>query len=430
MNKAYHSATSASSFHILSNAPKGTIKKLHEFQALALLFTLVACSSAHSESKTAQLQEHPVLVCADRLYDGYAFQGESSVLIVDGKISRVDTPPLDEMNHTGRIIDLGDATLFPGFIELHAHSSLKKIPHETLLRHGITTIRDLNGVVHQPYGGKGSLRVLTSGPSITVPDGYPVSVLGASSPSITVTTETEARAAVARNIEGGAVIIKITLEPGFEKGAPWSGGKGHLPIPVEREEHSGPWPMLSEDLVAAVVDEAHKLGRKVIAHVGESVGAEISLNAGVDEWAHIPCDVIPVEILERAVERGMVIITTMDALARCSGTFVNARVLNTLGAEFLYGAEVAHQDIPRGIDAQELIYIMQMTGKPMAELLQLATSKAGEYLGIPLLGTIQKGAPADLIAIRGSVMNGNIKALEYPDFVMSGGIVVMNNFVR
>lgn len=117
-------------------------------------------------------------------------------------------------------------------------------------------------------------------------------------------------------------------------------------------------------------------------------------------------------------------------MARCSGTFQNAKVLASLGAEFLYGAEIAHQDIPRGIDAQELIYIMQMTRKPMGKLLQLATSRAGEYLNIPLLGTIKQSAPADIIAIQGSVMGGNIKALEYPDFVMSGGVVIMNNFER
>ncbi len=400
------------------------------YELLALLLMFSVCSAVRAESETIQPPGASVLIRVDRLYDGYGFQGNSSVLITDGKVSRVDTPPLDESNHTGQIVDLGDATLFPGFIELHAHSSLKKIPHETLLRHGITTIRDLNGVVHQPYGGDGNLRVLTSGPSITVPGGYPISVLGKSSPSIAVTTEAEARAAVVNNVEGGAVVIKITLEPGFEKGAPWSGGKSHSPIPVARDQHAQPWPMLSEELVIAIVDEAHKHDRKVIAHVGESRGAEIALNAGVDEWAHMPCDVIPFEILERAVKQGVIIITTMDALARCSGTFENARVLDSLDAKFLYGAEVAHQDIPRGIDAQELIYIMQMTGKPMPELLQLATSQAGEYLGIPLLGTIQAGAPADMIAIRGSVMNRNIKALEYPDFVMSGGVIVMNNFAR
>ncbi len=72
---------------------------------------------------------------------------------------------------------------------------------------------------------------------------------------------------------------------------------------------------------------------------------------------------------------------------------------------------------------------MQMTGMPIDKLLQLPTSKAGEYLGIPLLGTIQNGAPADIIAIKGSVMNRNIKALEYPHFVMSGGVVMRNLFV-
>ncbi len=396
------------------------------FFVFVFIAIIYGCISATTDKSNKKPEQNSILLRADRLYDGYNFRTNSSVLIVDGKISGIDSTTIIDENT--QIIDLGDATIFPGFIELHAHSSLKKVPHETLLRHGITTIRDLNGEVHQPYGGKGSLRVLTSGPSITVPGGYPIVVLGSSCPSVAVTNEAEARAAVANNIKEGAVIIKITLEPGFEKGAPWSGGRNHSPIAEKRDEHAKPWPMLSENIVAAIVDEAHKMNRKVIAHVGESRGAEISLNAGVDEWAHVPCDPIPVRLLERAVKQNVKIITTMDALARCSGTFENARILDSLGAEFLYGAEVAHQDIPRGIDAQELIYIMQITGKPMAELLQLATSKAGEYLNIPLLGTIQKDAPADIIAIKGSVMNRNIKALEYPDFVMSGGIVIMNNF--
>ncbi len=156
--------------HLL-NVENGSIMMLRKSGTLVLFFMLIVCSSDLWGSKAAQLQESPVLIRADRLYDGYTFKGRSSVLIADGKVNRVDTPPLDKKNHTGGTIDLGDATLFPGFIELHAHSSLKKIPHETLLRHGITTIRDLNGVVHQPYGGRGNLRVLTSGPSITVREG-------------------------------------------------------------------------------------------------------------------------------------------------------------------------------------------------------------------------------------------------------------------
>ncbi len=396
---------------------------------ITLLFVSIGCGTTQTDLTNPKTANNSILIRVDRVFDGYAFRGSSSVLVVDDKITRIDTPAVSGAR-AEKTIDLGDATLFPGFIELHAHSSYRNVPHDTLLRHGITTIRDLNGAVHQPYGGKGGLRVLTSGPSLTAPGGYPIVRLGSSCPSVAVSTEAEARAAVARNIKGGAVIIKVALEPGFEAGAPWSGGKNHSPISEPRDEHTKPWPMLSESIVAAIVDAAHKLGRKVIAHVGESRGAEIALNAGVDEWAHMPCDIIPEKLLRRAAEQGIIVITTMDTLARCSGTFANAKTLASLGVEFLYGAEIGHQDIPRGIDAQELIYIMQITHKPMAELLQLATSKAGEYLNIPLLGTIQVGAPADMIAIKGSVMNRNIKALEYPDFVMSGGIIVMDNFTR
>ncbi len=411
-------------FNSLLNSLTAPFENVHIIFAFLLV---LAVGSVTTQSASAKEVGNSVLIRTDRLYDGYTFKGSSSVLIVDGEIARIDTPAITNIQ-ADRIIDLGDATLFPGFIELHAHSTYQKVPHDTLLRHGITTIRDLNGPIHAPYGGNGKLRVLTSGPSLTTPGGYPIKTFGSSCPSVAVSTEEEARATVRNNIEGGAVIIKVALEPGFIPGAPWSGGKSHSPISEKRDKHTKLWPMLSENIVAAIVDEAHKLDRKVIAHVSERKGAEIALNAGVDEWAHMPCDTIPEEILKRAVDQGVIIITTMDTLARCPGTFINARALHSMGAEFLYGAEVGHSDIPRGIDAQELIYIMQMTGKPMAELLQLATSKAGEYLGIPLLGTIKKGAPADMIAIPGSVMNRNIKALEYPDFVMSGGIVVMNNF--
>ncbi len=396
---------------------------------LVALFVLVGCATTRSDHSTSGVSQGTVLICVDRVFDGYAFYGRSSVLIADGRIIRFDTPAVIN-DDAEKVIELGDATLFPGFIELHAHSSFANVPHDTLLRHGITTIRDLNGEIHQPYGGNGSLRVLTSGPSLTAPGGYPITIFGEDCPSIAVSTEAEARAAVAANVQGGAVIIKVVIEPGFEVGAPWSGGRNHSPVQEERDAHVELWPILSENIVGAIVDEAHRLDRKVIAHVGERRGVEIALNAGVDEWAHMPCDVIPVALLERAVQQDVKIITTMDTLARCSGTFQNAKVLASLGAEFLYGAEIAHQDIPRGIDAQELIYIMQMTRKPIDELLQMPTSRAGEYLGIPLLGTIQSDAPADLIAIPGSVMNRNIKALEYPEFVMSGGIVVMNNFER
>jgi imidazolonepropionase-like amidohydrolase len=187
------------------------------------------------------------------------------------------------------------------------------------------------------------------------------------------------------------------------------------------------WPLLSEKIVKAIVDEAHINQRRVTAHIAEARGAQIAINAGVDEWAHVPCDVIPESLLKRAVAQKVKIVTTLDTLSKCAGVAQNARAWAELGGELLYGAEIAHPDVPRGINAQELIYMMQLGKMGMMGVLQAATSKAGEYLGFPLLGTLQSGATADIIAVKGNPTH-NLKNLEYPDLVISGGKIVINNF--
>lgn len=393
-----------------------------------LLFVLNGCVAV--QTSNIQDSEDSIIIRADRIFDGHTFRTNSSVLIVDGKIAKINTPAVS-YDQTTKIIDLGNATLLPGFIELHAHLSYKKVSAETVLKHGITTIRDLGGPVHQPYGGKGSLRVLTSGQIITARDGYPISVLGEKGIAISVSTEAEARKTVENLIDAGAAVIKVALEPGGEIGAPWS-SSGHKHAHKQnhhknKHKTSQKWPLLSEQIVTAIVEQAHKLNRKVTAHIGEVRGAKIAINAGVDEWAHIPCDIIPENILKNAVEQKVKIVTTIDTLSKCSGIFHNTRVLTSLGADFLYGAEIAHPDIPWGINTQELLYIMRLTDKSIVGVLKMITSKAGKYLNVPLLGTLKQGAPADMIAIKGN-LEDNFKTLEYPDFVMSGGQIVVNNF--
>jgi imidazolonepropionase-like amidohydrolase len=65
----------------------------------------------------------------------------------------------------------------------------------------------------------------------------------------------------------------------------------------------------------------------------------------------------------------------------------------------------------------------------VVNVIQSATSKAGERLGIPGLGTLAKDAPADIIAVKGNPFQ-KFKLLEYPDLVMSGGRVIVNNFKK
>ena len=279
-------------------------------------------------------------------------------------------------------------------------------------------------------GGEGHLRVISSGPIITAPDGYPINIMGADNIAIAVSSEQQARAVVKDFIKGGASIIKIALEPGGEIGAPWAHEHDHhseKPTLSSVHIHKA-WPMLSKALVKVIVDEAHRLNRKVTAHIGESKGAKIALLAGVDEWAHVPCSKLSDTLLKQVVSKNVTIVTTLDTLSKCPGATHNAHLLAKLGAHLLYGAEIAHSDIPWGIDAQELILIKQATQMEAVDILKIATSKSGQYLQLTLLGSLQAGAPADIIAVKGNPLD-NFKLLEYPDFVMSGGYIVVNNYV-
>lgn len=381
-----------------------------------------------------------LLLHAARVFDGNEMHTGLSVLVKDGRIARIGPRHSFKVGDASTDIDLGDAILLPGFIELHAHLTFQKVPADIVLRHGVTTVRDVGGAVHQPYGGDGSLRLLTSGQIITAPHGYPIVTMGAKDLAIPVASEAEARDAVRHLIGEGAVVIKIALEPGKEAGAPWSSHHGHAhhdtahTVPANSHHHAhgvshdqSAWPMLSEPIVRAIVDEAHRHQRKVSAHVAESSGVQIALNAGVDEWAHMPCDLIPESLLKQARAQNVTIISTLDTLSKCSGIAHNAAVWAELGGELLYGAEIAHPDIPWGIDAQELMYLMHLAKMKLPDVLRAATAKAGQYLGIPLLGTIQPGAPADLIAIRGN-LEQQLKRLEHPDLVISGGRIVVNHF--
>ncbi|QPJ60926.1 MAG: amidohydrolase [Candidatus Nitronauta litoralis] len=416
----------------------------------------------------------PVLLKAARIFDGQDFLSDNSVLIENGKISKTGINVAAPSSNT-KILDLGDATILPGFIELHAHLLYRKVQADKVLKHGITTVRDLGGPLHQPYGGKGSLRVLTAGPIITAPHGYPIPLMGAKNIAVAVSNEEEARKTVRDLVAGGAVIIKIALEPGGETGAPWSthhhhGHHGHSTGKHSRQHtldqghstgkharqhtldqghstdkharqhtldhghashstgnHSQGWPLLSESIVKTIVDEAHKNGRRVTAHLAEERGAQIAINSGVDEWAHMPCNTIPETLLKLAASQRVKIVSTLDTLSKCSGIVSNTKKWKELGGEILYGAEIAHPDIPWGIDAQELLYLQQLAKMNSLDIFRMVTSKAGKHLEIPMLGTLQTGAMADIIAVKGNPIH-NLKILEYPDLVISGGEIVINQF--
>ncbi|HYE37042.1 amidohydrolase family protein [Methylocaldum sp.] len=392
---------------------------------MLLLVGMIGTPLAQTKAAATTRGSNSLILKAARVFDGVDLNHDYTVLIVDGKVASLG-PSKQVQRKEAPIIDLGDATLLPGFIELHGHLAFRNVPRDTVLRHGVTTVRDVGGPLLAPSGGEGSLRLLTAGPIITGPGGYPIPVFGNSGHghgdvAAPVETPEQARQLVQNLVAGGAAIIKIALEPGGEPGASWSTGHA-ASIPP-------PWPMPSLEIARAVVDEAHRLGKQVSAHVAEPKGVARALAAGVDEWAHVPCEPISDKLLGKAVQQGVRILTTLDTLSHCPGIRPNVSKLASLGAHLFYGAEIAHTEIPWGIDAEELHLMVHLTGMTPLDVFRTATSKAGEVLGLAPLGTLSAGAPADLIAVRGDAFK-NFKPLESPDLVMSGGRIIVDYFTH
>ena len=400
-----------------------TVSAANVGRILAALLTLLMSLSVTAQ----QADKNGTLLIADRIFDGQQFISGQAMLVTGDRIQAVGDPAELE-KAAERIIRLGDATLLPGFIELHAHLLFRAVPADIVLRHGVTTVRDLGGPLQAMTGGDGRLRLLTAGPILTAPGGYPLPVFTGPDIAREIANVDEAINTVNELADQGASVIKIALEPGGEHGAPWSQHAHDHHAATQHHGHAaapGSWPLMSLETVRAIVEEAHKRQLTVSAHIGEAVGARLALDTGVDEWAHVPCMPVPNELLEMAAQQKVRIISTLDTMSSCPGVAENAHKLVAYGATLLYGSEIAHSDVPWGINAKELER-MQSAGMDPVAVLQAATSRAGELTGVPLLGTLTPGAPADIIAIPGDVLH-NMKRLEYPDFVMSGGTIIIKN---
>jgi imidazolonepropionase-like amidohydrolase len=191
------------------------------------------------------------------------------------------------------------------------------------------------------------------------------------------------------------------------------------------------WVNFTDEEAKAIVDEAHRLGRKVAAHAMGYDGIDAALRAGVDTIEHgVGLDD---DLLARMAERHVYWCPTLSTLAYVApgrggiwpvmvdiekAAFQKA--LKRGGVRIAYGTDAGAFPWTEG-EAKELA-IMVGYGMSALAAIQSATSVAAQLLDARDLGTLEAGKAADVIAVAKDPL-ADVTELQRVTFVMKGGVV-------
>jgi len=428
----------------------------------------LACGLAAIAGATTLVRAQPGTVTAiraARLFDGTsdATIADAVVLVQGSRItakgSRLAVPA------GAQVIDLGDVTLLPGFIDAHTHvtdessndwnadtvSGLRRtIPEATLraaelarrtLMAGFTTVRDVGSADYIDVGLRNAIASgVTPGPRMLVSvhalgargghcdnTGYPFQRFGPE-PGIAdgiASGPDQFRDAVRFQVKYGADVIKVCA----------TGGVLSLADDVGA-------PQLTQAEMDALVDEAHRLGRRTAAHAHGAEGAKVAIRAGIDSIEH--GSFLDEEAVKMMHEHGTYLVPTLMAGEYAGGRKatrkyppeIAAKALQALdgrssafkravgaGVKIAFGTDSGVS--PHGHNAEEFGLLVEHGLSPAAALRTSVTAAA--LLGVErLTGTIEAGKEADIVAVPGDVLR-NIAATETVRFVMKGGTIVRHD---
>jgi imidazolonepropionase-like amidohydrolase len=427
--------------------------------ALSAAAAVLATSAFPAAATDQAAAPETIVLKAAHMFDstGTALKDGGTIVVRGDRIASVGgVAPA-----SARVIDLGDATLLPGFIDAHTHLTVEfakdyyhfvynhimRFPAEQALygaqyarrtvEAGFTTVRNVGAWDFVDIGLRNAInagvaegpRMLTAVHGIGSPGGhfdnysYPPDRVKPWGPIEGICSgPEECREAVRYQMKWGADVIKIAA----------SGGVLSESDPVDV-------PQLTPEELAAIVSEAHKWNRKVAAHCHGDAAARLAIAAGVDSIEH--GSFLTEDTLKLMKQKGVYLVPTRMAVYwtnRMADSFppqiaAKARAAaaahgNMFKAALRIGVPIAFGTdagvYPHGMNATEFGLMTDLGMSPTAALLA-GTRDAARLLGVEAdVGTLEAGKTADIVAVPGNVLS-DIHATEHPLFVMHLGRIVL-----
>lgn len=390
---------------------------------------------------------------------GEAARGQSTLIVRDGRIAEIRDGFVPAEGGAA-LVDLANATVLPGLIDMHVHFYSSGYPlqdrlngqNEDLedefagaarnarvtLEAGVTTVRDLGG---EPRGiralrdaiARGELAgptVVNAGRMISVTAGHGDAnglrrdiAHGLREESTHLCNgPDDCRRATREQIFTGAEVIKFAASGGV--GSNIAGGLEAQMTPEEMK---------------AIVDTAHAFGRKATAHAHGKSGIDAALRAGVDSIEH--GSYIDDGTIALFKQTGAYLVPTEHAFEsvirqarageRPPASAAKAEEVSKVVKEshrraFAGGVKLAMGTDsgvgPHGTNALEFVYLTQ-NGLEPARAIRSATVDAAALLGrADRIGRLLPGMDADIIAVAGDPV-ADVTQLQRVDFVMRRGVV-------
>ena len=392
---------------------------------------------------------------------------KKDLYISDGKIQKITDHGTREIGFDA--IDCTGKYVLPGLINMHVHlfgtgkpskalgggkaqkrlvafintklgrfvlSKMVEKSAKQMLLSGVTTVRSVGDLcysdillkkkIQKNKGGARGLRLLVSGPAVTAPGGH-----GDGTFAISAQEPEELKKIVRNIVDEGADLIKICVTGGV--------------MDAKKRGEPGEVKMTAEQ-VKAVCDEAHRLNKKVAAHVQSKNGVRIAALNGVDTIEH-GATFDEESLAEIKNRSGAMILTYSPALPNALLShevtklnelcMYNSKVVMeqmTLGAAQL---EKEGVKVGLGTDSScplctqyntwlELVYYCAQTGASEAQAIKKATLTNAEILGIDeITGSVEEGKSADLLIVNDNPLS-DLKTLKNPFVVIAQGRVLKN----